>query len=102
MLSEKVAKLSATKNTLSMCLSVNEDISSIEVTGSNIFYYPTLVVALKNKENGAERYLIVNLVESEFTGKHLSCDKGLTELCNRNSLCKEVIAKLITCHALRA
>jgi len=94
-LSEKVAKLRATKIILSMCLNVDEDINSIEVTGSNIFYYPISVVTLKNKEDGTERYLIVNLVESGLTVKRLSCDKGLTELCDKNGGCKKIIAKSI-------
>jgi hypothetical protein len=94
-LSEKVAKLDATKNTLGLCLNVNEDIGSIKVTGSSIFYYPILVVTLENKENGIERYLIVNLVESGLIGRHLICDRGLTELCDKNSGCKEIIARSI-------
>ncbi|NIR87040.1 hypothetical protein GWO13_05485 [Candidatus Bathyarchaeota archaeon] len=94
-LSGKVAKLSATKTLLSMCLNVDESMDSIEVAGSDIFYYPILVVALKNKGNGTERFLIVNLVEGGLRGKHLSCDKGLTELCDKNSGCKEIVAGLI-------
>ncbi len=94
-LSEKVAKLAAAKNTLSMCLNMNENIGSIEVTDSNIFYYPTLVVTLESKETGTKRYLIVNLVESGLVGKSLSCDRGLTELCDKNSECREIIARSI-------
>lgn len=101
-LSEKVAKLSATKNTLSMCLNVNEDVNSIKVTNCDIFYYPTLVVTLKNEESGTEKYLLVNLVESGLTGKHLDCDEGLTELCSMNSGCKDIVTRSITPHALRA
>ena len=95
-LSEKVARLGAAKIALSMCLNVDEDIDSIKVVGSEVFYYPVLVVTLKSKEDGAERYVVVNLVESGLTGKRLSCDRGLTELCNRNSGCKEIIAGSIT------
>jgi len=95
-LSEKVAKLSAAKNTLSMCLNLNESINSIEVTGNSIFYYPTLVATLENKANEGERYLIINLADSGLTGKHLSYDKGLTKLCDKNTGCKEIIAKSIT------
>jgi len=94
-LSEKVAKLSAAKNVLRLCLNVNEDIDSIKVRDYSTFYYPTLVVTLKNREDGIERYVIVNLVESELAGGHLSCDKGLTELCYRNSECKDVLARSI-------
>jgi hypothetical protein len=95
-LSEKVAKLEALKNILNMCLNVNKDVRSIEVGGHDVFYYPTLVVTLKHKENRTERYFIVNLVESGAVRKHLSYDKGLTELCNKNSGCKEIIVRLIT------
>lgn len=95
-LSEKVARLEALKNILNICLNVNEDVRSIEVLGHDVFYYPTLVVTLKHKENGAERYLIVNLVERGLIRKHLSYDKGLTKLCDKNSECKEIIARSIT------
>ncbi len=95
-LSEKVAKLSATKYTLSMCLNVNEIISSIKVTDSNIFYYPILIVTLKDKENVTERYLMVNLVKSKSTSDQLSFDSRLTELCAKNSRCKEIITKSLT------
>jgi len=91
-LSEKVARLEALRNVLNMCLNINEDVRSIEVLGHDVFYYPTLVVTLKHKENRAERYFIMNLVESGLIRKHLRYDKGLTELCNKNSACREVIA----------
>jgi len=94
-LSEKVAMLDATKNILGMCLNINEGVRSIKVLGNDVFYYPTLVVTLKHKENRAERYSIVNLVESGLIRKHLSYDKGLTELCNKNSTCREVIASAV-------
>ena len=95
-LSEKVARLEALRNVLNMCLNVNEGIRSIEVLGHDVFYYPTLVVTLKHKENRVERYLIVNLVVSGSIRKPLRYDKGLTELCNKNSGCKEIIARSIT------
>jgi len=94
-LSEEVARLRAKKNILNMCLNTNQDIRSIKVTEHDTFYYPTLIVTLKHKENGTERYLIINLAESRLIDKHSSCDKGLTKLCNKNSLCKEIIARSI-------
>jgi hypothetical protein len=95
-LSEKVARFEALRNVLNMCLNVNEDVRSIEVGGHDVFFYPTLVVTLKHKENRVERYFIVNLVERGSIRKHLSYDKGLMELCNKNSGCKETIVRLIT------
>jgi len=95
-LSEKVAKLSATKNILSMCLNVEKEVHSIKVTGNSIFYYPTLVATLENKADEPDRYLIVNLVKSGLPSKHLSHDKALTELCDKNSACREIIANSIT------
>jgi hypothetical protein len=94
-LSEKVAKLDAAKITLGMCLNVDEDVDSIEVAGSEVFYYPVFVVTLKSKEDGAERYVVVNLVGSGLTGKRLSCDRGLIELCDKNGGCREIIASSI-------
>jgi hypothetical protein len=94
--SKKAAELSAAVYTLNMCLNTNEDMTSIKVTGYDIFYYPTLVVTLKHKENGTERYLIINLVKGGLIRKRLSCDRGLTELCSKNSAFKEVVTGLIT------
>ena len=95
-LSEKAAKLHAIKIFLSFCLNINDNLDSIKVAGHSIFYYPTFVVTFKHKENGSERCLIINLFKSGLISKHLSCDKGLTELCNRNSMCKEVITRVFT------
>jgi len=94
-LSEKVAKLDAVRNLIGICLNINDDAKSIEVSAHNVFYYPTLVIALKHKENGAERYLIANLVESGLIRKNLNYDKGLTELCNKNNACRKLIASAI-------
>jgi len=99
-LSKKVARLTAIRNVSSMCLNVNENIKSIEVVGHDVFYYPTLVVTLKHKENGTERYILVNLVESGLISKHLNCDRGFIELCDKNSACKEIIARSLASHAL--
>ena len=98
-LSGRVARLRAIKNILDMCFNVDDNIASIEVTDQSTFYYPTSVVTLKHKEDGTERYLVINLVKSAGIRKHLHCDKVLTELCNRNSACKEVIARLIEPHS---
>lgn len=95
-LSEKVAGLTAVKSILRMCLNVNDNLDSIKVTSHNVFYFPTLLVKLVHKEDRAERYLIINLVKSGPISRHLNCDMGLTELCNRNSMCKEIIARALT------
>ena len=94
-LSEKVAKLDATKYTLNMCLNVNESINSIKVMDSDIFYYPILVVTLRNKENGTQRYVVVNLAENESAGEYSSFDRALTALGDKNSECKGIIARSI-------
>jgi hypothetical protein len=94
-LSEKVVKLEVTKNILGICLNINEGARSIKVYGHDVFYYPTLVVTLKHIENRAERYLIMNLLESGLIRKHLSYDKKLMELCNKNSVCRKVIASAV-------
>ncbi len=94
-LSKKVAELNATKSILSMSLNVNADLDSIKVTDHSVFYYPTLIVAFKHKQNGTVRYLIINLAGNGSNMKNLSCDIGLTNLANRNSACKEVIARLL-------
>ncbi|UCE43623.1 MAG: hypothetical protein JSV57_04500, partial [Candidatus Bathyarchaeota archaeon] len=90
-LAEEAAKLSAMKNVIRLCLNVNEDISSIRATSSSVFYYPTLVATLKNREDGAERHLVINLVARGVLSKHLSFDRGLTKLCNENEMCGKII-----------
>jgi len=97
--SKKAAELSAATYILNMCLNINEDVTSIKVTGHDTFYYPTLVATLKHRENGTERYLIINLVKGGLIRKRLSCDRGLTELCSENNTCKEVVTRLITSYA---
>ena len=94
-LSKRVARLNATKNLLSLCLNVDDDMDSIKIMSQSLFYYPNLVVELEHRENGTERYLFINLVERGLIGNHLSCDQGLMELCNSNSMCKEVIASAL-------
>lgn len=94
-LSKKVAELNATKGILSMCLNVNSDLDSIKVTDRSVFYYPTSVVTFKHKQNGTMRYLIINLAGNGSNMKDLSCDIGLTDLCNTNGGSKEVITTLL-------
>jgi len=98
-LSEKIAKLSALKNILGMCLNLGEDVRSIKVLDNSTFYYPTLVAALKHGESGAERFIIIDLVKRGLIRKRLNCDDGLTQLCSKNNACKEVLAKSVA-HAL--
>lgn len=90
-LSEKVARLSAMKNVIRLCLNVNGEINSIKATSHSVFYYPTLVVTLKNREDGTERYLVVDLVARGVLSKHLGFDRGLTKLCNENEMCGKII-----------
>jgi len=100
-LSGKIAKLSALKNILSMCLNLGEDIWSIKVLGNSTFYYPTLVATLRHRENGAERLIIIDLVKRGLILKRLNCDEGLTKLCNNNDACKEVLTKSVAQASLR-
>ena len=95
-LSEKVAELTAVKSILRMCLNVNDKLDAIKVTSHNVFYFPTYLVKLVHKEDRTERYLIINLVKSSSTSRNLNCDMGLTELCNRNRMCKNIIARALT------
>jgi len=95
-LSKKAAKLHATKIFLSFCLNIRDHLDSIKVASHSIFYYPTFVITLKHKKNGSERCLILNLFKSGLISRHLSCDEGLTELCNRDSACREVINRVFT------
>ncbi len=95
--SAKMGKLNALKNIFSMCLNLGEDAESIEVRRNNIFYYPTLVAALKQKEHGeAERFFIIDLVKRGLISKAFSLEVALTKLCSKNDACREVLAKSVT------
>jgi len=100
-LSEKIAKLSALKNVLNMCLNLDEDTKSIKILGNSTFYYPTLVAALKHGENEAERFIIIDLVKRGLILKRLNCDDVLTQLCSNNDACKEILAKSVALTSLR-
>jgi hypothetical protein len=100
-LSEKIAKLSALKNVLNMCLNLDEDTKSIKVLGNSTFYYPTLMAALKHGENEAERFIIIDLVKRGLILKRLNCDDALTQLCNNNDACKEALVKSVAHASLR-
>ena len=91
-LSEKIAGLSALRNIIGLCLNLNDDdVVSVRVQGYNTFYYPTLVSALKHRENGAERFLVVNLVKTGSIRRGLNCDVSLSRLCSKNDECRKVM-----------
>ncbi len=94
-LSAKIAKLDALKNTISMCLNIDEEVSSIEVLGDDTFYYPTSVFLLKDGESKDQRFLIVNLVKTGGILQRPDCDILLTQLCNNNDECKKLVAAVV-------
>jgi len=96
-LSEKIGKLNALRNIFSMCLNLREDAEAIEVLRNGIFYYPTLVAALRQKEHEeAERFLIIDLVKRGRISKALNLEVVLTKLCNKNGACREVLAQSVS------
>jgi len=101
-LSEKIAKLDALMNIFGMCLNLDEDAESIKVLYNSTFFYPTVVAALRHREREAERFLIINLVKKGSVSKRLNYEDGLTQLCDKNDACKEVLARSITRSGLRA
>jgi len=94
-LSEKIAKLSALRNTIGMCLNLDEEAGSIDVLRYDTFYYPTLVAELRQQKNESERFLVVNLVKRGSIRARLNCDIGLTQLCNKNDECKMIVAAAV-------
>jgi hypothetical protein len=94
-LSGKNARLVALKNISRLCLNLSEEAESIKAISNSTFYYPTAVVALKPGEPEAEQFLIINLVKSGAVRKGLNLDSALTQLCNSNDACKEVLSKTI-------
>jgi len=93
--SKKIAELDALTNILRLALNLPEQAESIRALSNSTFYYPTTVVALRNRENEPEWFLIINLVKSGLVRKSLNLDNGLTRLCNDNDACKEVLTKLL-------
>lgn len=93
--SAKIAELDALTSILRLALNLSEEASSIRAVSNSIFYYPTAVVAMKSRENETEQFLIVNLVKSGPVRKGLNFDSGLTQLCNSNEVCKQVLARTL-------
>jgi len=93
--SAKIAELNSLTSVLRLALNLSEEASSIRAVSNSIFYYPTVVVAMKNRENKTEQFLIVNLVKSGSIRKGLNLDNILTQLCNGNEECKQVLAKTL-------
>jgi hypothetical protein len=94
-LSAKIAKLDALKNTINMCLNIDEEVGDIEVLGNNVFYYPMFVFLLKNRENENRRFLVVNLVKESKRVQRPNCDILLTQLCNSNEKCRKLVAATV-------
>jgi hypothetical protein len=94
-LSEKIAKLEALKNTISLCLNINEEVEGLRVLHHDIFHYPTSVFSLKNREKETQRFLIVNLVKAGAILPRPNCDILLTRLCERNETCKKLVAAAV-------
>lgn len=94
-LSGKTAKLAALKNILRLCLNLFEEAESVKAISNSTFYYPTAVVALKSRGHEAEQLLIIDLVKSGSVRKCLNLDNGLTQLCNSNDACREILAKTV-------
>ena len=93
--SAKIAELDALTNILRLSLNLFEEAGSIKAMSNSTFYYPTAVVALEHRENETEQFLIINLVKSGSVRKCLNFDNGLTQLCNSNDACKEVLARSV-------
>lgn len=95
-LSAKIAKLDALKNTINICLNIDEEVGAIEVLGDDTFYYPTSVFLLRKREGNNRRFLIVNLVKTCGMLQRLSCDILLAQLCNGNDECRKLVATAVT------
>ena len=100
-ISEKIARLSAVRNIIGLCLNLDDDVGSVRVQGYDTFYYPTLVSALKHKEDGTERFLVVNLVKTGSIRRGLNCDVSLSQLCSKNDKCKGIMKATVANSSLR-
>lgn len=95
-LSEKIAKLDALKNTIRMCLNIDEKVGGIRLLDCETFYYPTSVFLLKNRESQDQRFLIVNLAKADGILQRPNVDILLTRLCNSNYECRKLVAVAVT------
>jgi len=91
----KTAKLDALTNILRLCLNLFEEAESIKAISNSTFYYPTAVVASEPRGPETVQFLIVNLVKSGSIRRCLNLDNALTQLCNSNDACKEVLSRTI-------
>ena len=94
-LSAKIAKFDALRNTISMCLNIDGEVGAIEVLSDDMFYYPTAIFLLKNRENEIQRFLVVNLVKKSGILQRPKCDVSLTQLCNSNDECRRLVAAAV-------
>jgi len=94
-LSEKIAKLDALRNTISMCLNIHDGVGAIVVLDDATFYYPTSVFLLKNRESETLRFVIVNRVKAGAILLRPSCDVLLTRLCSSNDECGKLVAAAV-------
>ena len=94
-LSEKIAKLDALRNTITMCLNIYEEVGAVEVLDYDTFYYPVSVFLLKHRENETLRFFIVNLVKAKSILSRPSYDILLTQLCNRDDECGKLVAAAV-------
>lgn len=94
-LSAKIARLDSLKNTIRMCLNIDDEISAIDVLSADTFYYPTSVFPLKSGGDENQSFLVMNLVKTGGILQRPSCDILLTQLCNRNDGCKKLIASAV-------
>ncbi len=100
-ISEKIAGLSALRNIIGLCLNFEDDVGSVRVQGYNTFYYPTSVSALKHRESGTERFLVVNLVKTGLIRRGLNCDVSLSRLCSENDKCRKIMKAAFANSSLR-
>lgn len=89
-LSEEVAKLEVTDLNITRCLNSNENIDKIKVVNIDTFYYPILVVMLRERRNNLNRYLVIDL------GGRISLNVALTKLCNKNEALKAILTRITT------
>jgi hypothetical protein len=99
-LSAKIAKLDALRNTINMCLNIDGEVGAIEVSSDGTFYYPTAIFLLKNRENENQRFLVVNLVKKSGILQRPKCDISLTQLCNSNDECRELVTAAVASSSL--
>jgi hypothetical protein len=94
-LAKRLAKLTGTKFSLQVRLKLPENATITEVTNTDIFYCPQLVVSLEHQLTGETRFIFIDFLRLNRKTKGGSLDDALSRLCSQNEACRATLEAAI-------